>query len=120
DELLRALDHRQQYLDELDCRRTDRYNPDCREDAKDEREHHLDAGFGGRFLCALPTFGPERFRVDTQGLCDARAELVRLDEHRDERLQIVDAGARGKIPKRFWPCLACAKLEVDEPQLVGQ
>ena len=43
----------QQHGDEPDRRRADGHDPDRREDAEDQREHHLHAGLGRRFLGAL-------------------------------------------------------------------
>ena len=85
-----------------------------------QREHHLDAGLRRRFLGALAALGPQRLRVDPQRLRDAGAELVGLDQHRDERAEVVDAGAVGEIAQRLGARLAGAQLEVDQPQLVGE
>ena len=114
------FDHREEDLDELDRRRSDRHDPDRREDAEDQREHHLDAGLGRRFFSALPALGAQRLGVHAQRLRDAGAELVGLNQHRDERRDIVDAGAVGEIAQRVGARLAGAQLEVDQPQLVGQ
>ena len=57
---------------------------------------------------------------DAQRLRHAGAELVGLDQHRDERAEVVDAGAVGEIAQRLGARLAGAQLEVDQPQLVGQ
>ena len=61
-----------------------------------------------------------RLGVHAQRLRDARAELVGLHQHRDERDDVVHAGALGEVVQRFDARLAGAQLEVDQPQLVGQ
>ena len=61
-----------------------------------------------------------RVGVHAQRLRDARAELVGLHQHRDERRHVVDAGAVGEIVQRLDAPLAGAQLEVDQPQLVGE
>jgi hypothetical protein len=94
--------------------------PDCREDAGHEREHHLHARLRGGFFGALPALRPQRLGVDAQRLSNARSELVGLNQHRDERVQVVDAGPLGEIAQRIRAGLAGAKLEVHEPQLVRQ
>ena len=86
----------------------------------DEREDHLDAGLRRRFFGALAALGPQRLGVHAQRLRDARAELVGLNQHRDERAEVVDAGAIGEVAQRLGAGLAGAQLEVDEPQLVGE
>ena len=62
-----------------------RHDPDRREDAEHQREHHLHAGLGGRFFRALAPLGAQRLRVHAQRLRDAGAELVGLHQHRHQR-----------------------------------
>src|SRR3989442_4714870 len=120
--LIRAIDSlvRQRYddLDELDDRRTDRHDPDGREDAEYERKDHLDAGLGGGLFRALPALGAERLRVHAQRLRHAHAELIGLYEHRHQRDHVLDASTLAQIAQRFGPRLAGTQLQVDEPELI--
>src|SRR5207247_10635272 len=75
--LFRVLNHREEHLHESDGGRADRDDPDRRENAQHEREHHLDARLRGRFFGALTPFGPQRVRIDPPRLRDAARELVR-------------------------------------------
>ena len=88
-------------------------------DAEHEREHHLHAGLRRRFLGALAALGAHRLGMHAQRLRHARAELVGLHEHRDERDDVVDAGALRQVVQRVDAPLAGAQLEVDQPQLVA-
>ena len=51
---------------------------------------------------------------------DARAELVGLDQHGDERVQIVDAGAIRQIAQRVRSAGAGEQLEAHEPKLARE
>ena len=75
---------------------------------------------GGGFFCGLPALGSQRLGVHAQRLRDARAELIGLNEHRHQRDDVVDAGARAQVAKRLWPGLSCPQFEVDEPQFLRQ
>jgi hypothetical protein len=54
------IGHRSDDLDELDGGWADGHDPNGREDAKDERRHHLDAGLRGGFFCPLTPFRPDK------------------------------------------------------------
>src|SRR3989442_104921 len=70
--MLHVLLERHEDLDELDRGRSDRDDPDRGEDAEHQREHHLDAGFGGGLFGTLPPLRAQRLRMDAQRLGDAR------------------------------------------------
>ena len=58
--------------------------------------------------------------MHAQRLRDARAELVGLHQHRDERRHVIDAGAIGEIVQGVGTRNAGAQLEVDQAEFVGQ
>src|SRR5688500_7228600 len=82
-----------EHLHELDSRRSNRDDPNRREDAHHKREHHLHACLSRGFFGALPALGPKRVREHAQGVGDAGAEFICLNQHGDERRQIVNARA---------------------------
>jgi hypothetical protein len=91
-----------------------------REDADHQREHHLGARLGRRFFGALAALGAQRLGVDAQRLRHARSELVGLDQHRDERRDVVDSGPPGEVVQRLATGGAGPELEVDESELIAQ
>ena len=85
--------------------------------AEHQRKHELDADLAGPFLRPLTTFRARHLGMRSQRLRDAGAEPVGLHQHRDERANIVDLGARREILERLDSRLAGAHLGRDEPQL---
>src|SRR4051812_22867258 len=69
--VVRLFPHGSEHFNELNRRGAYSDDPDCREDAHNEREDHLHARLGRRFFGALPPLGPQRFRKDAQRVRDA-------------------------------------------------
>ena len=87
---------------------------------QDQRDDHLDRGFGGLLFGALASFGAQGIGVNAKGLGHAGSEAVGLDQGSDERANIFHAGAGGQIAKRFDARLAGAGFEVEEVELGGK
>ena len=118
--LLDVLGEREEHLHELDRGRPDGHDPDRREDAEHQREHHLHAGLRGRFLRPLPALRPQRLRVHAQRLRHAGAELIGLNEHRRQRHHVFEPGPIAQVAQRLGARLAGAQLDVHQLELVGQ
>ena len=109
-----------EHTNELNDRRAENHDVQRREQKEHERKDQLDPDLGRTLLGALPTLGSRGFRVRPQRLRDARAELVRLHEQRDERSHVVHLGARREVLERLEPGLSGADLGGDQPELVRQ
>ena len=86
----------------------------------DEGRDHLDGGFGGLLFGALAAGGAQGIGVNAQGLGDAGAEAVGLDERADQGANVIDAGAVDEIAQGFGAGLAGAHFEVDEMEFVAE
>src|SRR5205823_13630173 len=64
---------------------------------KDERERQLDARLARHLLGALAAARAHRVGMRPQRRGDAGSELVGLDQHGDQRVDVLDAGALGQV-----------------------
>src|SRR5258706_5982391 len=83
-----------------DQRRPQRDHKKYRDNEDDNGKYHLDPGFtDGRLRPQSPPRA-ESVGVDFQRLREAGAEALALDDHRGQRLQIVDFSAPNTLLKR--------------------
>src|SRR5207253_9372055 len=66
----------------------------------------------------LAAAGTKQVRVQTQRLREARAEPVRLHQHRHQRTDIVDAGAMREVHERIGSRFAGTNFRRDEGKLI--
>ena len=67
----------------------------------------------------LAAAGPHRVALHAQGLGDARAELVGLDQHAGQAAEVGHAGARAQFVQHFAARPAHLQLEVGQRELLG-
>ena len=77
----------------------------------------LSGALFGLLLGALEPAQPHAVRVHAQRVGQAGAEALGLDQHRDQRAHLGDAGALGERAQRIGGALARARLEVGELEL---
>src|SRR5688572_6563015 len=109
-----------EHANEADDGRSENDYVKRREQEEDQGEDQLDADLCGTFLGGLPALGPGGFGVDAQRLRNAGAELVSLQEHSHECLDVIHLGARGEVLESLRARLTGADLSGDEPKLVSQ
>ena len=68
----------------------------------------------------LPAAGPHRVRLHAQGLGDARAEPVGLDQDGRQAADVVDAGADAQVVQHLAPRPAHLQLEVGQREFLAQ
>ena len=89
-------------------------------DEQDQGEKEFDGGFGGLFLGQLPPSRPHRVALDAQGMGDAGAELVGLDEDGGQGAEVGDAGPYPQFVEGLRPRTPHLQMEVRQRQLFGQ
>jgi hypothetical protein len=62
---------------------------------QDERDDHFDGGLGGLFFGALAALGAQGIGMNAQGLGNAGAEAVGLNQGCDQGANVIDASALG-------------------------
>ena len=82
---------------QLNDGRPESHEDDGGEDKQDQRDDHLDGGFGSLFFGALTAFGAQRIGVNTKCLRDAGAEAIGLNQGGDQGAHVVDAGALDQV-----------------------
>src|ERR1017187_10609225 len=78
---------------------------------QNQGDDHLDGRLGGLLFGALAALGAQGIGMDAQGLGDAGAEAVGLNQGPDEGANIVDAGALGEVSERFYSGFTGAGFE---------
>ena len=91
-----------------------------REQTEHEREHQLDADLCRPLFGGLTPLGARHLGVRSQRLRDAGAEPVGLNQHGDERPDVVHLRARREVLERLQPRLAGPHLGGDQPHFLGQ
>src|SRR6266567_6259294 len=105
-----------------------RHQNDCRSQSdkkqtwKDE-EHKRKDQFDGRLRChlfhCLNTLRPQCFRMSPQSLCNAGAELLRLNQHRNQVAHYLNICALRHVPPRFRARAPGALFKHHNVQLIG-
>ncbi len=87
---------------------------------EDEREDQLDGGLRRGLLGPLPPLGPHRLGVHPKRLGDRGPKPVGLDEHADQRIDVVQPGALAEVAERLLPRGAGPDLQVHHGELLAQ
>ena len=93
----------QKYCLNLDDRRPQDHDEDRREDAEYEGEDQLDRCRERSLLSPLAAADTHLVGLHPQHTRNGDTELIRLDERQDERVEVIDVGAVGQVPKRLVP-----------------
>ena len=108
------------YANERNHRGSEDDDVERRKQEQHEREHELHTEFSRALLGILAALGSRRVGVRAQRLGQAGAELVGLDQQRDQRLHVVHFRSRGKVLERLDAWLAGADFRRNQPQLIGE
>src|SRR5262249_50211191 len=87
---------------------------------KHEWRNHFDGGLGTHLLSALTPLDAQLVGEDAQGLSNAGAKAIGLDEHGYERLDVFEPSTSRQFAQRVDASLANAHLEIHELQLVAE
>src|SRR5215831_10923634 len=94
---------------------------DNRRQNKDhQRGNHLDRSFCCLLFGALPAFRAEGIGMHAEGLSNARAEAIGLDQCTHKRTDVVNPGAIDQITQGFGARFASAQFEIDEVKFITQ
>src|SRR4051794_25984173 len=106
-----------EHLRDPDRSRTDDQDEEDREDAEQHRENDLHRNLLRLLLRSLTAPDAQLGRLLPEHPRDGDAEAVRLDESRDERLDLDDVRAFGEIAERLHPRTAELDLLQDPGEL---
>src|SRR5262249_54388450 len=101
-------------------RRPKRHDVESGKQAKHQREDELDANLRSSLFRALPSLRTRDVRVRSECLSDARAKSIRLNQHRDERSNVVNFRAISEILESFNAGLPGSDFARNHPELLGE
>jgi len=105
---------------QLDDGRADRDKDDRRQNKQYEGRDHLDGCFSGLFFGPLPAFRAEGVGMHPEGLGDAGAEAVGLNQSTNKRADVVNARAIYQISESFCTRLSGTHLQIDQVKLIAE
>src|SRR6185369_4191533 len=90
-----------------------------REEQRSERQQQFERCFLCRLFRALATFRAQAVRIDAYCACDRSTEAIRLDQHADETVEILDTRAISEVSQRFAALATHANFEVRELEFLA-
>ena len=112
--------NRPQLPDQLDDRRADRDKNNRRQNKYHQWGDHLDGGLCSLFFGPLPAFRAEGVGMHAQGLGDAGAEAIGLNQCTNQGTDVVNPGSVDQVAEGFGAGLAGAHLEVDQMEFIAE
>src|ERR1035438_10270583 len=106
-------------LDHGDPSRSQSHDEDRGENEKNQGKDQFNGGLRRQFLRLLPPLRTQCVRIDSQSLCNARAEGVRLNQRGGQRAGAVDVDPVGEILQSLFAGTARLLLQVDQQKLVA-
>src|ERR1051326_1259933 len=89
-----------------------------REEQSSEWQQEFERGFLRCLLCTLTTLGAQTVGIDAHCARDRSTKTIRLDQHADEAVQILDAGSLGKVTQCLTAFTTDTDFEVGELKLL--
>jgi len=111
---------RKHLVEHDDNRRPKKNDKESRKHEKYQRWNHFYAGLGRHFFGALAALGAERIGVNAKRLRQVSSEAIGLNEHADERFDVVNTGAIRQFLKGLEAAPADAHFKIDEMKFVAE